>query len=76
MPALRYIALRTFTIGAVTYNLGDEVDVTGMSSQTLSGLSSMGWVATSTAGNVGRITVDATAPAAPALNDIWVDTSA
>lgn len=75
MPQLRYIALRKFSVGTVAYDLGDELDATGMSGTTLSGLSSMGWVGTTLAGDVGKIHVSSTAPTAPEINDLWIDIS-
>lgn len=73
--SIKYFALRTFTIGATTYNYLDSVDTTGMSNDVLSGLSALGWVGTTVGGNVGNITVSDEEPVAPSLNDLWIDTN-
>lgn len=73
---MKYYAVREFSIGTTTYVVGDEV--TGLSATTLIGLTRSGFVVASPIGSsgVGRITAGATAPANPATNDLWLDTSA
>lgn len=78
-PRTTYFALRPFTIGSATpvsYAVGDVVDVSTMTNDTVAGLITSGWLATSLAGDIRSAKVQAEPPASPQTNDLWIDSDA